>query len=359
VLFEAAVGREGRHLFIPAKILGKQVRLQLDTGCTRSALDLRFQAELTPSRDRIEIETPGGFSNVEGFQCPPIELGTLTVSSSGPIFCTDFSAVRQMSGQAFDGVLGMDVLSNFIVQIDFDAGKVRFLKDLPTTEWLGSAIPIIYGDRREPLVQVRCGDASHRLIIDTGSNSTCLEKELFDVLAKAGAIDVGGTHSVMTASGEVGSRSGLLRELAMGPFTHSDTLCDRDRLGLLGLKYLSRFHVTMDFPAKTAYFREGSRYAEADPRGVTGLRPVPTETGFRVGVVAPGGAASLAGVLPGDEILAINGESTDSMDLFEMGRILTSKPGRTLVMSLRRDGRELEARPTIKDRFSISQAERP
>lgn len=355
-LFEASVGTEGRPLYLSAVVHGQQVRLLLDTGCSQSGLDSRFRSLLTAKGGVIPVETPAGTMMVDVFKCPSIVFGSLAVAAEGPIFCSDFTTTSRVAGEEFDGVLGMDILSQFIVQIDFDSGKVRFLDKLPTDQWLGSAIPIWYGACNRPQIRVGYGDASHRLIIATGSTNTCLVDEDFDLLAQAGTLQTGVTHSITTASGQVRTRPGLLRELSVGPFKHVDVLCDRGRLGLLGLRYLARFRVTFDFPSRTAYFCEGVRYAMSDPRGVTGIRPVQTSDGFVVRAVSPKGSAREAGVQSGDEILAVDGESTKRMDLFRIGQLLTSKPGHRLSLKLRRCGKTLEVRPVIKDRFAVTQA---
>ncbi len=59
-----------------------------------------------------------------------------------------------------------------------------------------------------------------------------------------------------------------------------------------------------------------------------------------VGDVMPDSPAAAAGLLPGDRILAVNGETVDSFE--DLQRIVRDAPGTPLVFTVRRDGRTLE-----------------
>ena len=65
ILAEFAVGKNGRLLFIPAKVNGRAVRLLLDTGCTRTGLDTSFVPYLGPSIGKTTLETSSGRIDVD------------------------------------------------------------------------------------------------------------------------------------------------------------------------------------------------------------------------------------------------------------------------------------------------------
>lgn len=60
-------------------------------------------------------------------------------------------------------------------------------------------------------------------------------------------------------------------------------------------------------------------------------------TGFRVVAVQPGGPAEAAGVLPGDLITAIDGQSTVDMTLEEAGDLVRGETGTQVEITLRRE----------------------
>jgi S1-C subfamily serine protease len=69
------------------------------------------------------------------------------------------------------------------------------------------------------------------------------------------------------------------------------------------------------------------------------------DDGVDVKAVVPGGAAEKAGMKKGDRLLTLDGRWTDSMkDLFEAAGYV--KPGRTVKVKVKRDGKEVELKVT-------------
>jgi hypothetical protein len=331
------------------------MRLMVDTGCTRTGFDDSLRPFLGDSLGRTSLTTSAGIVKVDEFEWPKVELSGRPINSGQPIFCQDMSELRTQCGEDFAGVLGMDVLRKYVVQIDFDEGVLRLLTELPrSSEGLGVDCDIINGVGVAPLLQLACGPFDRLFLIDTGSTNTCIDQDTFNALLKAGEIVTGNTHSVATAAGSFVTRVGLLHRLSLGQFVHEDLLCDSDSMCILGLRYLSRYHVTLDFPRSKAYLHEGLHYAKSDPRGMCGIRPVRTPRGFVIKVVAPQGPASDAGIQVDDEILEINGESTSGMDMFRIGELLTTSPGRVVRMILRRRSDEVRISLIVGERIPQS-----
>ncbi len=70
-----------------------------------------------------------------------------------------------------------------------------------------------------------------------------------------------------------------------------------------------------------------------------------------VGTVEPGSPAAEAGILPGDRVLALDGEPLAFWDDFE--RSVRERPGATLVLSLARGGERLERRLAVRERSGL------
>jgi len=84
--------------------------------------------------------------------------------------------------------------------------------------------------------------------------------------------------------------------------------------------------------------------------GVVGLYAENKDRRVVVSIVFPGGAAEAAGLLPGDEILAIDGSALDqASDSSETGLLLRGAPGSSVQITIRRGDEVLEFRLARKE----------
>ena len=85
-----------------------------------------------------------------------------------------------------------------------------------------------------------------------------------------------------------------------------------------------------------------------DPLGEFGITPWRPEVPAVLGVISEGGRAEQAGLLPGDRVVAVNGEPVASW--FDLVDHIHAAPEQALALTIDRDGRELEisARPASR-----------
>lgn len=212
---------------------------------------------------------------VTNFEAPPMEAGGLTLVSPGSVFGTEFRALSRVGGEEFHGVLGMDVLRHYVLQVDFDAGVLRLSPSLPPDWMRGKPLDLRFDGGRPQLTAV-CGSQETSMVVDTGSSNTCLDHNVFGQLVQHREMAIGARHTVATAAGRRESRSGLLTNLGLAGLTLHDVVCDSETMSLLGLRHLARFIVVFDFPSGKIYLTPGARFEACDPRGVSGLWPVRT-----------------------------------------------------------------------------------
>ena len=360
-LAEFGVGKGGRPLLVPVTVGGKESLFCLDTGASRTAFDLSFKATLGTSQGESPVETSAGHARVELYPCPDARLGPLDLRVAGPVVCCDLQPIRYATGEEVYGVLGMDFLRRFAVEVDFDRGKVRFFGDAPD-EW-GSepgALPIDYRRGGCPSVEAELpGPRRERFLLDTGATACSLEAAAFDSLLANGDMAAAAAYRGSTIAGEVKGRSGHVDRIVLGRFAHERVRMDRDRLSVLGMRYLSRYSVRFDFPGGVVRLREGSAYGGAEPLATSGLAVVQVEGRKLVRAVEPGGAGEDAGVREGDVITGIDGEEASALDLFSVGRILTSRVGRNVPLRVTTAGRERQVTLTLRSRVSATQAGGP
>jgi hypothetical protein len=153
----------------------------------------------------------------------------------------------------FQGILGMDCLQDYCVQLDFAAGKMRFLDPAETNAAWGKMYPLTLS-RTGPQKQF-----IRPMIHQTGffgDNTNLL-------------IDTGCHVDGLVNKGESGAVIGtwLLSFLGCGRF-HSGVwdgekysnikVAPVDHVNVLGLRFLARHLVTLDFPNQKMYLKQTS-----------------------------------------------------------------------------------------------------
>ena len=125
---------DGFHIFISAKLNGKNATLIVDTGASRSAFDKERVKKFVSEKNIEKHEKLASgigtnsmksqMTSIEKFQIGKIELRNY------PAVLLDFShvvtAYRQMGVKPIDGVLGSDILKNFKAVIDYGKKKIIF-----------------------------------------------------------------------------------------------------------------------------------------------------------------------------------------------------------------------------------------
>jgi hypothetical protein len=110
---------------------------------------------------------------------------------------------------------------------------------------------------------------------------------------------------------------------------------DRDELSAVGLRYLARFLVRLDFPNAKAYFTRNNRTDVQDPTATSGMTILQRDGQKTVHAVRSNSAAEHAGIHAGDVIEFVDGVDAAALDMFSLGRLLTSEVGRSVAVRVR------------------------
>lgn len=348
------VGSGGRFLIVPVRLGQQQLRMIVDTGTMMSGFDNSWRSALGEEQGMTTLATSAANVAVSTFDFPEIQLGSITVQPMGRAFAHDMGKLVAVFGEKVDGILGMDVLRQFVVQVDSDRGQLQLLKSLPPAVGQGDSYA------KQPLwidgvprVNARCGNRSVDFILDTGASDISFDRWDFDRLVDRGTITPGPEIVSMTLSGESRSQIGLLRNLSVGSFNHADLNCSRDRLNTLGMRYLSRFVLVLDFPGRTLYLKKGRHFSDPDPHGTSGVALKSLEGRLIVVMVKEGSPAAQAGIRAGDELISINQRKTTDLDYFEIGNVLMSRPGTRLAIDVLRDQRLASFALVTTNRFEL------
>jgi hypothetical protein len=339
-----AISKNGRFILLPVHAADREILCLLDTGAGLSAFDVTLRKLLGAPQPARLVDAPGGRARVETFAWPQIKLGEQTISSSKPVACIDLENVRRASDSQVYGVIGMDVLATSRLQIDFDRGVLKFLDRIdPTREELGHRIPLRIAEDGTPHLFGAIDETrEEQFLIDTGAQGNSLAIDIFDELVDQGRIRLGASFASTTIAGETRGERGRLDRVTFGPFTHKQLRFSRVRMSSLGLRFLSRFRVLLDFPGKCLYLQPGMQFQKSEPRATSGLMLKWIDGEVRVDGVRENGPAASVGVKAGDVLLRIDGKSARSYDYFALRELLMSTGGKVVPLTVRRDKRHLD-----------------
>jgi hypothetical protein len=271
VLLEVPIDRAGPAI-VPVQFKGKTYQFLLDTAMTFTSLDVRLQADLGPPISRGSVVTPGGKSERLYFAAPDANVGALSLKGLPYVSTQDCRGFSAATGKEIRGVLGMDILKNYVVRLDFDKGTLSIEEPRKAAEEdRGEAMALQYETRGIPYIIGKVMDKwDVKFLIDTcdcGGSSGCLHVVYFDsileslhpaTMPETSAI-AGGIH-----------RSSVMKvpSVRVGSLTYADMALSKDDFySTLGWNWLSRHNVTLDFPNKKMYLRKGKQFNRRDGGG--------------------------------------------------------------------------------------------
>jgi len=332
---------DGDALLLSVSIGEKEYLCLLDTGATVSMFDLSI-----PLGDWIRTETMStgdGDVTLKVFPSPKLILGRTLLRGKGQVYGLDLKAVREISGHNIMGVIGTDILANYVVQIDFDKGKLSFLRSIPANA--GKKIELHYVlTSVEPWVflQLPGRPGLAAFLLDTGlQGSGMMEKGLLEELAGRGAAKRVGKALAVNFGGARVAPMWQVSEVSVEQWKLQKLLMRQDNLSAFGLGFLSRYVVTFDFPGAHVYLKEGNRIGLPDRRNMTGLR-----FGRRLGKtfvhsVVESSLAAKAGIKNNDAVLKVGAKDADSTRLMVLESMLGGDDP-AVPMTISRDGKVMQ-----------------
>jgi hypothetical protein len=238
---------------------GEKLPFVVDTGCPVTTFDKSSEPKLGK---RLGTTTAWHFGIADKesvYPAPKLYLGkTLLMTDTNFILTGDLKQLSPTEGHPTMGVLGMDVLEHYCIQLDFKGGRLRFLDDerANKTNW-GQPFPLTgIGDGCFIIGENLVGAKGPSSLIDTGFNGDgWLTPKLFQQWTN---------QAIPPTNCEARSPNGVFggetyRELALDGLDKG--LNDDDshtKFNGIGLHVLSENLVTLDFPKRTMYLKRTS-----------------------------------------------------------------------------------------------------
>jgi predicted aspartyl protease len=308
----------------------------IDTGSDVFAIITARQARslgLTASNN-YKVGVAGNVGEVEAASIPSANLtlpGVEALNQRIEVLITDVQANND--GTEIDGVLGLEFLRHFVVEIDYENKTIRlFSPDKFQYSGRGETIPIRIHDE-SPEVRMKLVTASGKRIesyfeIDTGMSGTVvLYTTTVNKYALAADMRTIQAPTSIEANGEFNRRIGRAKSLQLGRFViENPSVSLAQNLeregGVVGEEILRRFKVIFDFSHHRMILEPNSHFKDPYEEDMSGISLTPENRDgaklFRVRQVVAATPASEAGLQPDDLITAIDGQPASD---FTEGRI--------------------------------------
>ncbi len=318
VLEKFSVAGNGDALLLPVTLKGKRHLFVLDTGSNVTLFDRSLP--LGKFLDTVEANTPHGVTEVSLFEPPPSALGKLSLRPKF-VASMDLKKIREVTGHAIYGIVGMDFLGQQVVRVDFASGELWFLKAAEPK--MGTPLPLSY-QRGCPCVSASVQGLKASFLLDTGSvgfGSGNLAADFFSTLTAKKDLLVVGKSLHETLTGTKTQRIARAGKLVVGDFSLAKPVFGEGGGNNLGLDFLSRFVVTLDFPNDRIFLQKGKRFEHPDVWDVSGLHIIRKKGKTWVHSVDKDSPAGDAGVKAGDRIVKVGDRLAEEMTLFQIRRL--------------------------------------
>lgn len=358
----------GEHIIIPVSVNGHPpLEMVFDTGMPTHGV-LLYEGSLVDGLGlaygpmRIQVGGAGGGQPAQARLATDTKLkvGDLEIGGSVAIV---MPPTPSMSG-IHDGIIGATLFQDFVVSLDHDRDIMTLTKRSAFRPPAGATeIPLKIDGRRVyvpaqlvnadgkrvPLTLILDLGATHPVSLSTSKNA--------DIVVPAGAIR---TRTGRGMSGAMSGRVGRIAGLELGGHLLSDVVATfpdtayEDPRGLdqkngnLGSGVLGRFNLALDFGGSRLFVTPNSRFQDPFEWDMTGLVFDMVEGGkVTVAMVLDGSPAAEAKVVPGAELIAVDGAPVRAREMLQQ-RQRFRQAGRELSLTLKENGKERVVKLTLR-----------
>jgi hypothetical protein len=342
VIAEFDIAKNGRLITLPVKVGGKEYQFLLDTGSNCCGFDATFRPSLGTRIRAREVITAAGPRTLDFYNAPEAFLGNIRLEQRYPVACFDIEMLRCVSDLEIRGIIGMSVLGNYVVQVDFDRGKLRLLEPegVGHPEW-GEHVPIVRNRLSLPSVRGELsGGIEDTFILDTGvSGAGDLREDLFEQIVRQDNLKTSETL-VETMGGTLRRSEARVPGVSIGGVACKDLIFHKSDASKLGLGWFSRFRVTFDFPCRRLYLKTSAGFRRPSEANMSGLYLFRVNGQVKVHSTARNSPAASAGVRAKDVIHAVDGIPSADLDLRGIRLLLNAGDKKKITLSIQRGDEE-------------------
>lgn len=350
----------------------------LDTGVRTTILTQKTFSDILnlPYSRKYTISGPGGNKVVDAYVTNNVTIDLPGVNGRGHamlVLAEDYLELRNYLGTDVHGILGYELFSRFIVEIDYQ----KKLLTLMTPERFRKrakfqVLPIVVQDTKPyivvPLVLRDGTSIEAKLMMDSGASHGLMLETTSDPLIKVPEKTVSSLLG-RGLGGAIYGKVGRINSLTLGshrledvianfpdPNSYTDSIKVGNvfRNGAIGGEVMSRFTIVFNFPKERVYIKKNSNFKNNFYYNLSGITVKAIGSAlniFEVTEVRDKSASQRGGILPGDQILSVNGVAASNLDLNSVNGFFNSKPGRKIRVEISRKGEKLRREFLLQDQI--------
>ncbi|MGB3468914.1 MAG: aspartyl protease family protein [Cyclobacteriaceae bacterium] len=363
--------KEYNNLVVVPVTINKTLTLDfiVDTGVQNAILTEKVFTDVLglEYQRKISIAGPGLIDSVTAFICNNIQIslpGGISASRSSLLVLeTDYLQLKNNMGAEIYGIIGYDLFSRFVVEINYDNNEItfhdpkffkkkRYMKKIPITvertkPYIETLIKYTDGSEADSIRLMVDSGASHALLLDP-EDDTSIEVPEETITTNLGK----------GLGGSIDGKIGRIEKYYFDDLTFSQVLASfpdpgiynknikrGSRSGTIGGDILSRINPVFDYQKENIYYYKGKRYKKSFAYDMSGMQITAFGPKLQLAIiefVREGSPAHIAGIRRGDIIKRFNGDNIKNISLSKIFTELRRKEGAKIRMKIVRNGEEMK-----------------
>lgn len=325
IIAEFSFSKTDSSIILPVKLNGQNYQFVLDTGAGVTIFSKRTRSALGEPVGTQKLQKITGFFFIADIYEPPkdFRIGSLPIHVNTVLYIDDFKKYEM--GENIDGIVGMDILQNYTIKLDFIKGKVQFFsrnceykKDAHQNDFLSTS-PTSNLQCMSPHLSAKVDGHKVDFLIDTGlphPHIAYLENKIFDELFRQNASKL----KKVCMGEEV--EQGVPANISFDKYCIGPLVFVKRHMSVIGLEFLRLFDsIIFDFPDKSISFYSKS-FASITLEDIKITLAVNDENQLVIVFVDEESDAYKAGIRENDYVVEINGVTVGKKDIKEIERII-------------------------------------
>jgi hypothetical protein len=316
-----------------------------DTGASTVVLDETTAEEIgVQANYQQPAEGAGGTKMYNIALSQKFHIGNITLKDAHTVL-VDLERLSKRGGTRIDGIIGANIMKEYVTQIDFDQKEIHLYKSVEAIQDKDgyTAVDAVIDYTNIPEIDLEFtleNDQKFKgnFLFDSGANMTFLlntpfakAKKIESLLSKT--IENKAEGLTTSSQFKIGKAAGLqLDTFSFGEMpmdisnSTSGVMAAGEYAGIVGIKVISRFNCILDYKHKKIYFKPNKTYADAFEFPRSGISLSKEENHIKISNVVTSAEAYQKGIREGDQLLEIDDVAVE--DVHKCREILKQKDTR-------------------------------